>query len=71
MEHFKSVCTLSNTTYRVGEKLGIPTTEVSDISIGWDDEQLLVAVWTKEDEYHDEVLHILIPYHAVELLVKS
>lgn len=71
MEHFKTVHTLVGTSYRLGEKLGIPTTEVSDITIDYGETPLVVTIWTKLDENHDEVWHVIIPYHAVELLVKK
>lgn len=69
MEHFKTVTTLLDTSYTLGEKLTHKQV-VTDISISYNDEPLTVDVWTTPEDSEDEKLTVVIPYHAVELLVK-
>lgn len=70
IRHIKSVRTLAGTSYRVGEKLGNPVTEVSDITLDYEDSPHEVEVWIKDEENDSEKLFVIIPYHAVELMVK-
>jgi hypothetical protein len=70
IRHVKSVRTLSGTNYRVGEKLGNPAKEVSDITIDYEDTPHEVEVWVLDNENEGEKIFVIIPYHAVELLVK-
>jgi hypothetical protein len=68
MPQYKSVVTLSGTSYVVGRLL-TETKIISDITTNenWGD-HLVVTVWTSTDDH--EVRTVIIPYHAVELLVK-
>jgi hypothetical protein len=68
MEHYKSVRTLVGTSYALGEELAKKSI-VTDITIHYD-EPPMIAVWTTPKGSEDERLTIVIPYHAVELLVK-
>jgi hypothetical protein len=69
IRHVKSVRTLLGTNYRVGEKLGNPVKIVSDIVIDYEETPHEVEVWVGEDG-SKEALFVIIPFHAVELLVK-
>jgi hypothetical protein len=70
IRHVKSVHTLGGTDYHVGEKLGNPVVEVSDITIDYNDLPNEVEVWVLDNENEGKKRFVIIPYHAVELLVK-
>jgi hypothetical protein len=71
MSSYRSVSTLLNTTYTVGDVIGKGT--ISDITIDecWGD-NLAITVWARPTTplSASETTAIIIPYHAVELMVK-
>jgi hypothetical protein len=68
---YRSVSTLLNTTYIVGDVIGKGT--ISDITVEeyWGN-NLAVTVWARPTTplNASKTTAIIIPYHAVELLVK-
>jgi hypothetical protein len=68
MRSFKSVTTLLGTGYKLGDELLSVGTIVTDITIDYEDDPLVIRIWVSA-EGKDESLAIEIPYHAVELVV--
>lgn len=71
MTSYRSVSTILDTTYTVGDVIGKGT--ISDITIEecWGD-NLAVTVWARPTTplNASEITAVIIPYHAVEVLVK-
>lgn len=71
MPEFKSVSTILDTTYTVGDVIGKGT--ISDITVEekWGG-HLVVTVWARPTTLisASETTAVIIPYHAVEVLVK-
>jgi sporulation protein YlmC with PRC-barrel domain len=69
MPQFKSIDTILGTNYTVGDSLA--KGKVSDITLdeNWG-EHLVVTVWVRRSPEASEISAVIIPYHAVELLIK-
>lgn len=67
---YKSVRTLSETSYTIGESL-LGDRVISDVTLDYENEPLEVEVWAKKEDGDNERVFVVIPYHAVELLVKK
>ena len=68
MKHYTRVITLEGTSYTLGELISTDN-RVTDIVLDTIGGELLsVMIWTTTD--NTEKIAVVIPYHAVELLVR-